>query len=140
MVPGAGHRTLRSSWTPRSIEGRQTIESSAIRIISAQELKAKLDRKDDFRLLNALGDWEFKAKRIPGSEHITTVEQARASIDPGEDVVVYCSHAGCHASLKLYKDLVDAGFERVRRFEGGLLAWEDAGLPFEGDDVQPNEG
>jgi rhodanese-related sulfurtransferase len=131
---------LRSSWTPRSVEGRQTIESSAIRIISAQELKAKLDRRDDFRLLNALGDWEFKAKRIPGSEHITTIEQARASIDPGEDVVVYCSHAGCHASLKLYKDLIDAGFERVRRFEGGLLAWEDAGLPFEGDDVQPSEG
>ena len=126
-------------WTPRSVEGRATIGSTPIRIITAEELKAKLDRGDDFRLLNALGDWEFKAKRIPRSEHVTTVEEARGSIDPQEDVVVYCSHAGCHSSLKLYKDLVDAGFEHVRRFEGGLLAWDDAGFPFEGNDVRPEE-
>lgn len=111
------------------------ISTGPVRVISADELKAKLDHGDDFRLLNALGDWEFKAKRIPGSEHITTAAQAVGLIDPDEDVVVYCSHAGCHASLKLYRDLVDAGFADVKRFEGGLLAWDDAGFPFEGEDV-----
>lgn len=85
--------------------------------------------------MNALGDWEFRSKRIPGSEHITSAEDALRSIAPDEEVVVYCSHAGCRASLNLYRELVEAGFERVRRFEGGLLAWDDAGFAFEGDDV-----
>ena len=112
----------------------------SVRVISVKELKDKLERGDQFRLLNALGDWEFKAKRIPGSEHVTTAEQAVGSIDPGEEIVVYCSDPECHASLKLYKDLVDRGFERVRRFEGGLMAWDDAGFSFEGDDVRPSDG
>lgn len=116
------------------------IQSDPSRVISAKELKEKLDRGDHFRLLNALGDWEFRAKHIPGSEHVTTAEQAVGSIDPGEEIVVYCSDPECHASVKLYKDLVDRGFRRVRRFEGGLMAWDDAGFSFEGDDVRPREG
>ena len=35
-------------------------------LISREELKEKLDRRDDFRLVMVLGDWAFRAKRIPG--------------------------------------------------------------------------
>jgi rhodanese-related sulfurtransferase len=106
-----------------------------VRVISAEDLKEKLDRDDDFRLVNALGEWEFKAKRIPRSEHFASIEQLVDSIKPDEDVVVYCSNPECHSSVKMYKELVDRGYEHVRRFEGGLLGWEDAGYPFEGDNV-----
>jgi rhodanese-related sulfurtransferase len=107
--------------------------SDPIRVISADDLKAKLDRGDEFRLVNALGDWEFNAKRIPGSEHFTKAEQAVEAIRPDEDVVVYCSNPACRASQKLYKDLVERGFENIRRFEGGLSEWEDKGYPLEGE-------
>jgi rhodanese-related sulfurtransferase len=106
-----------------------------INVISADELKAKLDRGDNFRLVNALGDWEFKAKHIPGSDHFASTEETVAAINTDEDVVVYCSNPACRASQQLYKELVARGFEHVRRFEGGLLAWEDAGFPLEGEDV-----
>jgi rhodanese-related sulfurtransferase len=109
--------------------------SDAIRVISADELKAKLDRGDDLRLVNALGDWEFNAKHIPGSEHFANTERVVDAIRPDEDVVVYCSNPACRASQKLYKDLVERGYENVRRFEGGLEVWEDAGYPLEGEDV-----
>ena len=106
-----------------------------VRVISADELKAKIERGDDFRLVNALGAWEFRAKRIPGSEHFADLKQALDALDPGDEIVVYCSNPACRASHKMYTELVGHGFERVRRFEGGLLAWEDAGYPLEGDDV-----
>jgi rhodanese-related sulfurtransferase len=109
--------------------------SDGIRVITANELKAKLDGGDDFRLVNALGDWEFNAKRIPTSEHFVTAEQVMDAIRPDEDVVVYCSNPACRASQKLYKELVERGYQNVRRFEGGLQEWEDAGYPLEGADV-----
>ncbi len=109
--------------------------SETIRVISANELKTKLDRGDVFRLVNALGDWEFRAKHIPGSEHFANTEQAVTAIRPDEDVVVYCSNPACRASHKLYKELVEHGFSNVRRFEGGLSVWEDEGYPLEGEDV-----
>ena len=37
-----------------------------IRTISRDELKAKLDRGDDFKLIMALNRWAYDAKHIPG--------------------------------------------------------------------------
>jgi hypothetical protein len=36
-------------------------------LISREELKEKLVRKDKFKLVNVLGEWAFEAKRIPRS-------------------------------------------------------------------------
>ncbi|MBV8640646.1 MAG: hypothetical protein JO070_04600 [Verrucomicrobia bacterium] len=35
--------------------------------ITREELKAKIDRGEGFKLVNCLEDWMFRAKRIPGS-------------------------------------------------------------------------
>ena len=40
-------------------------------IIDREELKAKLDRGDDFKLVMTLGEWAFEAQHIPGSINIT---------------------------------------------------------------------
>ena len=34
-------------------------------LISSEELKEKLDRGDDFKLVMSLGEWEYKAKHPP---------------------------------------------------------------------------
>ncbi len=47
-----------------------------IETIDREELKAKLDRGDDFRLVMTLHDWAFRATHIPGSIHFHTVEDA----------------------------------------------------------------
>ena len=106
-----------------------------IRMITAPELKARIDLGDAFKLVNALGDWEFRAKHIPGSLHLETTEAAIAALRPNDDIVVYCSNPACHSSEQLYKGLVANGYGNVRRFSGGLLEWEDAGYPLEGEDV-----
>jgi rhodanese-related sulfurtransferase len=108
-----------------------------IRTIGRDKLKAKLDRGDHFKLIMALNRWAFDAKHIPGSLHFDTPDELYAAVRPDDEVVVYCSNVDCLSSIALYRDLVRRGYGNVRRYAGGLLEWEDAGLPLEGTFVQP---
>jgi rhodanese-related sulfurtransferase len=103
-----------------------------IRTIGRDALKAKLDARDDVKLVMALNRWAFEAKHIPGSVHFDTPEALYAAIRPDDEVVVYCSNVDCLSSVALYRDLVRRGYQNVRRYSGGLLDWEDAGLPLDG--------
>jgi rhodanese-related sulfurtransferase len=110
--------------------------SDLIRTIGRDELKAKLARGDDFKLIMALNRWAFDAKHILGSLHFDTPDELYTAVKPDDDVVVYCSNVDCLSSVALYRDLVRRGYRNVRRYAGGLLDWEDAGLPLEGTFVQ----
>ena len=103
-----------------------------IRTIGREELKAKLDRGDDFKLIMALNRWAYDAKHIPGSIHFDAPDDLYRAVKRDEEVVVYCSNVDCLSSVALYRDLVRRGYGNVRRYSGGLLDWEDAGLPLEG--------
>jgi rhodanese-related sulfurtransferase len=100
--------------------------------ISTDELKAKIDRGDDFRLVMALGDLAFQGKHIPGSINLHEPETLVAELDPEEDIVVYCSDRLCPASMMAYNYLEAQGYKHVRRFSGGLTEWEAAGYPLQG--------
>ena len=103
-----------------------------IQTISRDELKAKLDRGEPLKLIMALNRWAFDAKHIPGSVHFDSPDQLYAAVHPEDEVVVYCSEVDCLSSVAMYRDLVARGYRNVRRYAGGLLDWEDAGLPLEG--------
>jgi rhodanese-related sulfurtransferase len=119
---------------PRPIAALGT---APIRTIGRDELRAKLDRGEDFALIMALNRWAFDAKHIPGSLHFDSPEELYAAVRPEDEVVVYCSHVDCLSSVALYRDLVARGYGNVRRYAGGLLDWEDAGLPLEGEWASP---
>ncbi|MFQ5942621.1 MAG: rhodanese-like domain-containing protein [Anaerolineales bacterium] len=103
-----------------------------MREISADELKAKIDRNDDFRLVMTLGDLAFQGKHIPGSIDLHEPESLAAELDPEEDIVVYCSDRLCPASMMAYHYLETHDYKKVRRYSGGLTEWEAAGYPLEG--------
>ena len=111
---------------------RPTMKTNDMRLISRDELKAKLDRGDNFKLVMTLGPWQFDAKHIPGSLHITSIDRALELLEPDDEIVVYCSNPACAASIFSYWMLTDAGFAKVRRFAGGVAEWEAAGYPLEG--------
>jgi rhodanese-related sulfurtransferase len=104
--------------------------------IAREELKQKLDRREDFKLVNCLEDWMFRAKRIPGSIPFESLKHTLDTLDPKEEVIVYCSNCGCTASVLVYQQLVDHGFQNLRHYAGGIADWEDAGYPFEGERVK----
>jgi rhodanese-related sulfurtransferase len=107
-----------------------------MQLISRDELKRKLEQKDHFKLVMALGTWEYRAKHIPGSLHFLTPEDAMASLTQDDEIVVYCSSYDCSASVSAYEYLVHHGYTHVRRYAGGILDWEEAGYPLEGEMVE----
>jgi hypothetical protein len=50
-----------------------------------------------------LGEWEYRAKRIPGSLHVSAVEERTKVLDPGHEMVVYDSGPNCVASRMAYR-------------------------------------
>lgn len=105
--------------------------------IEREELKQKLDRGDDFKLVMTLNEWAYRAEHIPGSMHFPSVEAALASLATDDEIVVYCSDAACVASKYAYFGLVEHGYINVRRYAGGLSDWAQAGYPLAGTSI-PN--
>lgn len=126
---------LESSNSGPAIHPAAMLGPEAIQTIERDELWSKLQRGQPFRLVMALNRWAFDAKHIPGSLHFDTPEELYAALQPDDDVVVYCSNVDCLSSVAMYRDLVHRGYKHVRRYSGGLLDWEDAGLPLEGSFV-----
>src|SRR5712691_712414 len=106
-----------------------------MQLINRDELKRKLERKDHFKLVMALGTWEYRAKHIPGSLHFLTPEEALASLTQDDEIVVYCSSYDCSASVIAYEYLVHHGYTHVRRYASGIIGWEVAGHQLEGEMV-----
>ena len=59
------------------------------RTIDRDELRGKLDRGDDFKLVMVLGEWGFRAKHIPGSLNLSSPDQVSEILDPDDEIVVY---------------------------------------------------
>ena len=105
-------------------------------LIDRKELKSTIDDGDDIKLVMVLNDWAYQAKHIPGSLNFTTPREALEVLDLDDEVIVYCSNETCIASITAYKMLKEKGCKHVRRYAGGLLDWEDAGYPLEGEMVE----
>ena len=110
-----------------------------MRLISGTELKEKLDRWEDVKLVFALGEWQYQTKHIPGSINVPcsaglfTSEEALKGLDPDDEIVVYCSNETCFASISVCYFLAQRGFKNVSRYAGGLLDWYEAGYPLAGE-------
>ena len=101
----------------------------SMNLISREELKQKLDRGDKFKLINALGEWAFNAKHIPGSINISKIEDAKKRLSHGEEIIIYYSNTSCIASIIGYQLLTRMGYKNVRRYAGGIEDWEERGYP-----------
>ncbi len=103
-------------------------------LITREELKAKLDRSDDFKLVMVLGEWHFRAKHITGSINISSPsEAAEFGLEKDDDIVVYCSSVSCPASGFAYGLMIKSGYTNVRRYAGRISDWEGADFPMEGE-------
>jgi rhodanese-related sulfurtransferase len=111
------------------------IERHETDLIGREELKEKLDRGDDFKLVMVLGEWEYRARHIPGSLRVSTPEEGLEVLDPDDEIVLYDSGPACPASRMACRFLKAQGYRRVRRYALGLEEWESAGYPLEGEHV-----
>ena len=107
--------------------------------ISRDELSDKIERGDDFVLVDALSPMSFAASHLPGAINLppgAVEERARRRIPDLETaVVVYCSDAGCDSSAIVAEHLLGLGYRNVSHYVEGKRDWADAGLPLEGGRV-----
>jgi 3-mercaptopyruvate sulfurtransferase SseA len=116
-------------------ELRMDAKTHSTDLIGCEELKEKLERGDNFKLVMVLGEWEYRAKRIPGSVRVSTPEEGLEVLDLHDEIVLYDTGPPCTASRMAYRFLRARGYGRVRRYSGGLVEWESMGYPLEGENV-----
>jgi adenylyltransferase/sulfurtransferase len=94
-------------------------------VIDPVEVKTKLDRKDDFVLLDVREPHEYQIARIEGARLIPLGDLPKrlAELDPEADIVAHCKMGG--RSQKAVDFLKQSGFKRVRNMTGGIAAWSD---------------
>lgn len=113
--------------------------------ITADALKAKIDSEDDFLLVDTLGDQSYNRAHLPEAVSISAKEDGfadrveQAVADKNQEVIVYCASFECQLSPQAAQELVDAGFENVVDFEGGLKDWVQSGYSLEGEDAETME-
>ncbi|MFA7565440.1 MAG: rhodanese-like domain-containing protein [Alkalispirochaeta sp.] len=104
------------------------------KIIDIETLKAKMDRGDDFYLVETLRSQDYDEWHLPGAINIhfnKIGKEARDRFKKGDEIVVYCHDEECRASIIAAEKLEKLGFEKVYDFSGGKKAWKAAGYPTE---------
>jgi molybdopterin/thiamine biosynthesis adenylyltransferase/rhodanese-related sulfurtransferase/molybdopterin converting factor small subunit len=94
--------------------------------ITATELKQRLDRGDDFQIIDVREPHEFEIARIPNTKLIplAQVVSRMNEIDASHETVVHCK--GGVRSAKAIAALQQAGFHgKLVNLKGGITAWSD---------------
>jgi adenylyltransferase/sulfurtransferase len=109
----------------RGQEATATMTSDRDGETTVEELKARLDRREDVFVLDVRNPEEYQIGRIPGSVLIPLPQlpQRFAELDPNREIVVHCKSG--MRSQKAIQFLRAQGFTRLKNLKGGILAWAD---------------
>ena len=110
-------------------------EEAAVRGITREELRAKMDRGDEFVLVDALSPEHYRSSHLPGAVNLPYefVDDAEEVLpNKRAEIVVYCMNSDCEASVLEARELVEMGYENVLHYGAGKQDWIHAGLPVEG--------
>lgn len=105
-------------------EGKETV---AIPEMTVYELKARMDRKDDFLLLDVREPYEYQIAKIPGSRLIPLGELDKRvkELEPfkEKEIAAHCQRGG--RSAQAVEFLLRSGFKKVWNVVGGITEWSE---------------
>ena len=124
------HRTITQLIDYQEFCGMPNVETPAEAVavagdIDPVEVKAKLDRGDNFRLIDVREPHEYQICRIPGATLMPLGELPRRlmELDRNDEFVMHCK--GGTRSAKAVELMQLSGFKKVRNMKGGIAAWSD---------------
>ena len=108
-----------------------------MKTITREELKAKMDRGDEFVLLEKGPESSYRRAHLPGAILLRSTRKAPKFLPHNKDaeIVVYCLNFNCHSSEWVARELAAMGYINVKDYRGGKHDWVDAGLPIESWDL-----
>jgi rhodanese-related sulfurtransferase len=119
-----------------SEQGQQQAKAPKTEIITAEELKTIIDKKDPVTIIDVRSSESFAnaTKKIKGSLHVKLRRlKSRLTFPPLKNVprdalmVTYCACPADEASIRAAEILMGAGYKNVRVLKGGWQAWLTAG-------------
>lgn len=116
-----------------SPEFLKIVEDAKTRIkeLSIQEVKTKLDNKENFCLLDVREDHEWQQGYITNAEHlgrgIIERDIENKIPDKTSKIILYCG-GGFRSALSA-DNLQKMGYTNVYSMDGGYRAWKEANFP-----------
>jgi rhodanese-related sulfurtransferase len=102
-----------------------------VREVTVDDVKAKLDRGEQFHLIDVREESEFGRDHLPGAIHLgkgvieRDVEQRLP--DTAAPIVLYCG--GGFRSALAADNLQKMGYTNVVSMDGGIRGWREKGYP-----------
>jgi len=103
-------------------------------VITTDELKEKLEKKEDIVLLDVQDRESYISKHIPNAINIPLEELANKKDKLPKEKEIIVMSAGekidkCGSCREAAKTLATMGFPHIRYYKEGIAAWEEEGLP-----------
>jgi len=102
-------------------------------IISRDELKKKLDKKEPVKLLDVRDTPDYKKEHIKGALHLLisdmNEENLKKIFKTNDLIITYSLNFNCPASGIAAEKLLKFGFRQVLRYKGGWEEWKDSNYP-----------
>ena len=104
-----------------------------MKIITREELEAKMHRGDPFALFEVLPKMYFRKHHLPGARNLPPTDVAAVVQeqvpDRDTEIILYCWDNDCPTSGWAGTELEALGYTNIREYSGGKKEWIDAGLP-----------
>lgn len=103
-------------------------ELGTVDLVSVEELARERERGNAI-VLDVRSDEEYEDRHIPGAKHLylpRIIRGALPEVDRATEVTVVCGTG--YRSMIAASILQDAGYERVRDLDGGMVAWGEADM------------
>jgi rhodanese-related sulfurtransferase len=97
------------------------------------DVRSAAARLSDYRVVDVRGRDEFEGPlgHVPGSELVPTEQLCADAPALGERPLLLVCRSGRRSGLAC-QALIARGFPAVTNLAGGMIAWNEAGLPVEG--------
>lgn len=104
-----------------------------IKTMNVDELKKKLDAKENFVLVDCREQDEWDQGHIPGAKFIplSQFQEQYHQLKQSDEIVIQC-RSGVR-SLKACQFLMENDFENLTNLEGGILDWIEKGYGIENE-------
>ncbi len=112
--------------TPESIDGTTRV--------NAEEVIDLVESKPDLVIIDARKASDYRKGHIEGAVSLPNTEttpETLAKVIPSKEtpVLFYCNGVKCGRSVKSAEIALQAGYENIYWFRGGIEEWQAKGLP-----------
>jgi adenylyltransferase/sulfurtransferase len=106
------------------LRGQEKPVSNGVPEITVEELKQRLDAKEDFVLLDVREPHEYNICNLNGVLiPLNDLPRRISELDPDKEMVIHCRSGA--RSARAVGFLQQAGFTKTKNLAGGILAWAD---------------